>query len=545
MVDKFPNCDKPEHLSTREELVESEREPKIRTGVNFAILSKNRYYANIIGYQCYKTKTTTYLNQTWYFKTTRQQIKETIKLTRLECLIMMDSKTCENQPMSCDANGCHLTARTIDQYFWNYDSTIVTFDCLFHKKQIIAENPWQKLFHNPGNDCTFNNLYCSLYDSIIAWENVTQSSCPYTIIHYGRHYKEIMHYQHDHPAILTSNTDKMTFQVTRTFHECGLQIMATTTELYLNELERDTEAVIPKSNSDISFNRQHDINNFLLAENDYHKYRQWRSKQKTIDLETFHRCQAIATQMQAAISRNNEFSQLYDINGREQLVYSSNNNLFLPYCKPVDSVQIRETSSCFIDLPITFALNNTIKEGFITKTNVIVQKSPEISCDLIDFSFTTKYDQVIVRSRNKANVFSMDHAIKIDITASNHKHEDLNLMHHSEIIENYKDTQKIDYETNDDIIGNFYTAPNDKGYSELEWASKNQNKVNNLSNTIIGLISTYTIIQTITSVAITIIFIIIIWKIVKLLIVSCSRGKVQTQIITVPIRNNEQDHKQN
>jgi hypothetical protein len=241
------------------------------------LLSRNKYFMNEIGYQCFQSRKTTYLNESWTFKTTRKEEIETIHLSRLQCLTMVESKTCNNNKMTCNNDGCWYQSKPIEQYYFNYDYKIESFDCSFTKKQVIAQFENSQLYFSPSNECRARNLICKLYDSIIVWTNISKNECLLTNIHNGTNYTLSESTYYDQHNILYSTTDNLSFQLTSTFYECNVRLFRTTTDTFVL-IKNDYE--IEPSNEKITFNKQHDINNILLSESDNNKHLEWVKKKK-------------------------------------------------------------------------------------------------------------------------------------------------------------------------------------------------------------------------------------------------------------------------
>ena len=78
IVKPNPDCKHPKeikrslaiHNSLLDDILHKEKLPS-----DIMLLSRNKYYLNEIGYQCFKTIRTTYLNETWFFKTSRSDTK--------------------------------------------------------------------------------------------------------------------------------------------------------------------------------------------------------------------------------------------------------------------------------------------------------------------------------------------------------------------------------------------------------------------------------------------------------------------------------------
>ena len=66
----------------------------------------------------------------------------------------------------------------------------------------------------------------------------------------------------------------MSFQITSVYYECNVRLLRKTTDMYIlikNYPESINHHMIDFSDSKISFNKQPDINNILLSENDNEK----------------------------------------------------------------------------------------------------------------------------------------------------------------------------------------------------------------------------------------------------------------------------------
>ena len=165
--------------------------------LNISIISKNKYYINEIGHQCWKKITTTWLNETWYGSKSRSTSVNTMKLSKLQCQTMVESEYCDNNKMTCNQDACWYDETIIEKYHLNEDIQIQAISCTFIKKQIIAEHEDSQLYFSPNNNCRPRDGYCQLFDSVIIWENATRDSCLYSIVHKGSNYVRRVYIQHD------------------------------------------------------------------------------------------------------------------------------------------------------------------------------------------------------------------------------------------------------------------------------------------------------------------------------------------------------------
>ncbi len=136
-------------------------------------------------------------------------------------------------------------------------------------KQIIAETEESQPYFSPSNECKSRDLSCSLYNSVIVWTNVTKSNCPFTKIHIGSNYTLSDTTQFDHRNIIYSLVDNLSFQLTNVSFNCNIRMFSTSFE---NDLKAIAHSYLDVSTKANSFNKQHDINNLLLAEVDSYKH---------------------------------------------------------------------------------------------------------------------------------------------------------------------------------------------------------------------------------------------------------------------------------
>ena len=98
---------------------------------------------------------------------------EIVKLSRIECLAMVESKTCDNKKMKCDDIGCIYSELPYGEFTWYRNNEFFNFECKFHKKHIVGDNLTNSLFSNTLSSCKPDDLFCHLYDSIIVWNEAS------------------------------------------------------------------------------------------------------------------------------------------------------------------------------------------------------------------------------------------------------------------------------------------------------------------------------------------------------------------------------------
>jgi hypothetical protein len=285
--------------------------------------------------------------------------------------MMVESRKCENQIMTdCNEGGCQYKPPKQEEYVYNYNLKIVTYECRIQKQEIVAENSDQAIFHNPLSNCKANDLFCSLHDSIVIWPNIT-STCQYTKIYYGKNFT-IAH-KKNKKDLLYSTNDRLTFEMHGKINECGMRMYNTTTDLKIifeNDNEAQGHVQLEWSKKNISFGIQHDVNNMLLSENDFESFQRWEKHREIQHNQLYANCRLISTIMMSASSIQDDFTEIPDLNGENMKIFVSNGLLYLPKCIEIEEIKILiNTTECFKDQPIQFRINGTNRDGFITRNN--------------------------------------------------------------------------------------------------------------------------------------------------------------------------------
>jgi hypothetical protein len=457
---------------------------------------------------------------------------------------MVDSKKCNNKPMTCTEESCTYTPAEVQEDTLFYDQTQESHHCSFHKKRIISEKEDSQLFFNTAASCKYNDLYCVLYDSIVAWENNTTSDCLLTKIHFGSNYTTSNKLSTEDWAlqnVLYSNIDGLTFQITGVTHECGVRLYKTTDDLLVllanDHLAQDHQH-IEVANEKTTFNRQHDINNLMLAESDAEKYNQWRRAQERVDLASYKECQALSTQLQLIAKEQDSFNTIHDLNGNEIITYSSNNLIHIPVCQKVNTISLRKTNECYEDFPITLDLNNKRINAFLTKNNFIKRSSQQVNCKIINQAQLLPGNELILlRKGPTAQVNPTKGVIFIDLAVAHHQHERISLAHHEQIIGSYESAKsKEASSSNDDIEGKYYALPNDKQITDVVYRSSITTAIDDIKDTMMSSISHSTITNAITS---TIIAALLIYSITQIIIAAVQYAKANRKATTNTFTRNQ------
>ena len=450
-----PDCKHPKeikkalsrHNSILDEILHRNKLPS-----DIYLVSRNKYYLNEIGYECSMTRRTTYLNKTWYFSTSRSEEKRTIHLTKLECLTLIESKECDKNKMKCNNDGCWHVSQPIEEYYYWSERKVETTDCSFHRKQVIAQFENSQLYFSPSNSCKANDEYCKLSESTVIWNNTGSNKCLLTKIHNGTNYTLTETSYFDQHNILYSTQDNLSFQITSAFYECNVRLFRTTTDMYIiikNDPESTNHYLIDYTDSKISFNKQHDINNFLLSENDNEKRLTWLREQEKVHESEFEKCKEWQHVMSQVSKEEDKFNTVIDPNGQIQHVYTRNGLVYLPICTPVSEINLIESSKCFQHQPIWYlSESRQNRTGYLTQNNFIRDNSPSINCKLITSNQLLPSNNILlIRNGNQFTTKNTSNLIIHDLSKSYHIHSNLNLMHQNQIISNYQNNEiHVEYE---------------------------------------------------------------------------------------------------
>jgi hypothetical protein len=444
---------------------------KIKTNPNLAqfnfiknindieIMSENKYIIDDYGYQCFKIRNYKEMNQTWYFKNNEFTGSEAIQLSRVECLAMIESKRCNNNEMHCEFDKCSYKGSfKLQNYGWNQDRSDEYFDCHFNKIKLLADNTNKQLFKSSKSDCVANSLYCSLYDSIVVWNNSVIDMCGLTLIHKGFNYSIKNNY-------IYSKKENLLFSLKNTTNKCGLRLFQTSENLLVSFKDDPSNQIyINKINEKPSKIIQKDINNLMLAELDYDRIEIWDEIMNIHNEEKIIECSIFTNQLKIFAKLDDEFNEIKEPNGETTIVYSKNNLLFKTECDLIDEVMIIEDNNCYRDVKAMVNKNNRTKIAYLSKENILRFNSKQIECENLKRSFILpSNDKILIQSENKIAIHPIEVLIEHHLKEENHLSE-VKLKHNQEITSgfDFEEIQFLSRETSEDLNNGYNLLPNDK-----------------------------------------------------------------------------------
>ena len=435
------------------------------------VLAKAVHQVHRPGYECHKSIriTTTYEN---FFGAKETVINSTIlTLTRDACLRMVDERTCEGAAMVCDEISCLYQPEINIEHHWLTTQTQTDYSCVFSKKVVIAKDVNSNVF---GMNCKVSDLYCSLKQAIIVWNDVKQE-CSL------RKTKIDSKFKHKDRDILVQDETNLVLAITNKTTECDLTVYATKEGLYVT-FDRDANKL--EETDEVNIASIHEI---MLAEADGEKF----ATAKAFETTQNQICENFATFLRNMKYEDERYDIFEGIDGKTRVLYSKNGIIFLPKCIKVDAIEVDEhTTQCFEHLLVNFVLNDTtFMKGYLLENRIIVVKDRIVDCkEKIIYKHLRKQNALLIR--NKIGAIEIKNDIHTLTLASIQEHyEEIIFPHHKGIFQ----VLDIMYEI---IALNFATVnENDKVTNDIVKIGNNtkifgvnlpnvQNKLNNMFNSI-------------------------------------------------------------
>jgi len=235
----------------------------------------------------------------------------------------------------------------------------------------------------------------------------------------------------------------------------------------------------------------------MLAENDFKQFLIQNSILDSDRSNLLKNCILYNNQLEILSMFNEKFFTITDLNGNKLIVYSKLNQLFIPDCVNVESIEIRSIDECYSEIPVTIQVSNGNKLNvFLTSNNFLKSFSKKIDCKLVnDRIILPSLRKVLVRVENKIKLNEVNNYNAVYLSFENKNSTILNFFHHEEIINGYeflKDFDQINHlndidekflilpddhvENSDDFVSKIYAVKNYL-YERVEWI---QNFIKNI-----------------------------------------------------------------
>ena len=340
-----------------------------RLNNNFHVLSKKQNEFDGMGTACSKKiiSVQTYIN----FLGSRTFIKneEIVDLSKEECELMVTTKRCDRQLMSCNEGYCSNEFKPNIEYSWLNTVHTTWPECNLYSKRLVAPSLKSKILitEHTFSSCTPLDLYCKLQTSTIVWDQRLIDKCPYGFIRtinldvFG--------------SVLVSDFENKLFQITDETKICENITVYNTAEGF--QLTTDPRAFnLQRINNDLKI-----IDNLLLTEIDFNKKQQLELIINIYQSSNTKLCQLYKSIIHLYTKIDDEYFVFSDFNGNDAVIYSDDGQIFIPQCQLINEIKvINSTNNCYKDIPIQIEFNNNTLNVFLTKEKIIRMISKTVNC---------------------------------------------------------------------------------------------------------------------------------------------------------------------
>ena len=155
---------------------------KVFQSGNFNLLEKSRYLIDGFGFSCSRNKITIKTIKNFFGSEELFRDERIENMDREDCMAMVISKKCHDQPMVCQEDNCQSIVEPKIKYAWLYELTFTSYHCLSQKLTIKGHQLNVPLFTNGNTDCLPNSLFCQTYEKTFIWIKSILHECPYLLI---------------------------------------------------------------------------------------------------------------------------------------------------------------------------------------------------------------------------------------------------------------------------------------------------------------------------------------------------------------------------
>jgi hypothetical protein len=272
-----------------------------------------------------------------------------------------------------------------DNFNWFSDNTITYYACYTSQRIISAETQDEHIF---GNECTVKDFNCSFHDSIIVWKRDVIHSCPFKMVGSGKFQAA--------GIFLKDDSLKLAFQFKNIENHCGQELIYTSEGLYLNyNEEAKNELRLEVENIGHDGKTYADL---ALADNDY-KY--------LITIEEFRKsylqeCRNFILILNMLELTENKYIKLPDYKNNEIILFTANDQIYLPTCIDINEIKIIKSDDCYEDVPVKFKLGRDTLVGFLSR-ELIIRIDSKQTCNNFAKYIELKTSEVTLEYR-KTNI---------------------------------------------------------------------------------------------------------------------------------------------
>ena len=445
---------------------------KMNSGLKFGLtfLTKISNQVNGIGHQCKMEKIIITTFQNIFGSNFKDQTTEIVVLSPKACWDMVNTGFCKDKTMTCDGKSCKYSAKFQLSYAWLESRKHEEYNCETHERILTAKNENDLLFGNADglNSCKTTDFFCYKLDYIVVWNKDIVHKCPYEIITVNSSSLKVFDPEDDFMFAenigktnnigIISPEENLYFSLTTVEYVCNSLVVGTNEGIYL------TSPTFVKNFRHHAINLK-DVSDIALADKDFTVFQDTIDKQKLYDSICF----LFMNTIKVFSMQQNQYISLLDRKGKNIVLYSTNENIYVPNCFETGQISVHETTeNCYEDVPISFTNQNRSINGFLQNDRIIKRNSIQISCDTLSNNFVSVDKNSRIRRNGQNNYLETVHENtiqKIDFF-------DLNLMdpnfHHNHVlIESIDVLDEIHRysQVSDSSLGEFVVSVSGHGFS--------------------------------------------------------------------------------
>ena len=378
--------------------IEQQDEITPSNSTDLLILATLHNIVNGIGFECKKVVTSRLLKENIFtYKSLIKQTTSIIPLTEEDCQYMLLTKRCENKPMICQDQTCHLTIISEQDYVYATTVEAKDYTCQLIPRLITAETKESILFGHPADKCTATKLFCKLAESIIIWSNEIIHECPFEIV---RNCPFLI----EPNNIIINETLQILLKINGKINLCNTEMFTTTEGLFIVVKDKYSQQLV----NNLTYNHRTlteltTINDLLLSDSDF-KTRELLIIDKLIHKNLCSLQQSILI----ALSSHLDKYHLIKFKNEQIILYSNGiyNNIYIPDCVPITVLKLIETTEhCYAEIPIQYKIINTTKIGFLTPSLIIKDTSIITLCNHTnDYTILPRSLRIIERKNGIINI---------------------------------------------------------------------------------------------------------------------------------------------
>ena len=325
------------------------------------------------GWRCSKKIRTVETFKNFIGMNTHEDFEQHIQLSKEDCQRMVQTKTCDNFKMNCNANYCEFSNEIHPkefEYKWMSSLTLKFVSCEIYAQTIIGETTEGKLYINSNvlNDCKASEMMCRTKNEIVIWDKDIIHSCPYELVKYV----PLTNYEN----ILINAQEQQLFQIVENKTICkDISALKTAEGFLLTTDDRVTN--LKRAENDIKL-----IDGLILSELDYQTMNLANLMGNLIKGMNQKVCQLYKTFINLYTKLDDEFFTFYDFTGNEAILYSDQGRIFVPKCIEIDEIDVVElTEKCYVDFPVKLNINNNTISAFLSQEKILKVTSKTTSCN--------------------------------------------------------------------------------------------------------------------------------------------------------------------